>query len=167
MLFNLSLSFSLLNDFKVSEEFERIEPSLICKAPKYRPYLTVTRVTRTEIEFNVTDLNEESLVDGYLLIYWGFRLGPKSSYRFEDRHFGRANFTKGRLCLRKSSESLIQRAIHLHSPSPISFTEGPFVITNLRPYFSYCADLASINTKCGSIIHGPFCMGCFEQVLTL
>lgn len=79
----------------VGNEFERIDPSIICKTPKFSPYLTVTRVTRTEIEFNITDINDDSLVDGYVLYYWGFRVGPKSSYRSEDRHFGYRNFTKG------------------------------------------------------------------------
>lgn len=66
---------------------------MICQVPKYPPYLNILKVTRTEIEFNITDINDKEQVNGYLIYYWGFRLGPKSSYRSEDRHFGHFNFT--------------------------------------------------------------------------
>ena len=93
---------------------------MICQVPKFAPYLTVLRTSRYEIEFNITDINpgnqththfNEAIrliadlfetiqghqVEGYTVYYWGFRLGPKSSYRSEDRHFGHRNFTKGKI----------------------------------------------------------------------
>ncbi|XP_053200556.1 uncharacterized protein LOC128385693 [Panonychus citri] len=41
-------------------------------------------------------------------------------------------------------------------------TKGPFVIERLKPKFIYCADITAFNS-CG---HGPFCVSCFENILT-
>ncbi|XP_074593293.1 uncharacterized protein LOC141849032 [Brevipalpus obovatus] len=39
---------------------------------------------------------------------------------------------------------------------------SPYIIKGLKPKFVYCADVTAFNS-CG---HGPFCISCFENVLT-
>ncbi|KAI1280718.1 hypothetical protein HDE_13612 [Halotydeus destructor] len=108
---------------------------IVCDTPRYAPYLWVRNVSSTTMDLGVTDPNDVKKVISYTIYYWGHQVGRELSTERVHRHFGHKVMSR----------------------------DGPFVIDDLRPGFSYCADVTA-NNECG---HGPFCMACFESVVTL
>lgn len=85
---------------------------------------------------------------------------PASPCRRANRDFGQRNLSVGKSELQGRSAQLIA---YLLNCCDHSFSGGPYSITGLKAGFIYCADVTA-NNDCG---HGPFCISCFENVVTL